>query len=99
MCKRLQGFYLLTGFNRMVTIYALVNVYTVTNLSRKEKEPPMFLQKSRNLFLLTLILCLLMSVLYAFAEEAGLPESPVIRTAENAEIDTDCSELSSWRAP
>ena len=55
----------------------------------------MFLQKSRNLFLLTLILCLLMSALCAFAEEAGLPESPVIRTAENAEIDTDCSELSS----
>ena len=56
----------------------------------------MFLQKSRNLFLLTLILCLLMSALCAFAEEeAALPESPVIRTAENAEIDTDCSELSS----
>ena len=95
MCKRLQGFCLLTGHVRTVTIYALVNVYTVTNLSRKEKDPPMFLQKSRNLFLLTLILCLLMSALCAFAEEAGLPESPVIRTAENAEIDTDCSELSS----
>jgi hypothetical protein len=56
----------------------------------------MFLQKSRNLFLLTLVLCLLTGALCAFAEEeAALPESPVIRTAENAEIDTDCSELSS----
>ena len=81
MCKRLQGFCLLTGRGRTVTIYVLANVYTVTNLSRKEKDPPMFLQKSRNLFLLNLILCLLMSALCAFAEEAGLPES--LTTAES----------------
>ena len=47
-------------------------IYSNQFVSEGER-PPMFLQKSRNLFLLTLILCLLMSALCAFAEEGNPP--------------------------